>query len=532
MFFGSLLFWLGALYLSSTQPVPTSGGSYSEGVIGQPRYVNPVLSPANAPDEDLVELIYAGLLGYDARGYVVERLADRVDVSEDGKEYTVHIRDDALFHDGEPVRSDDVVFTISLIQDPVYKSPLRQKWQGIEARSENDSTVIFTLTKPYAGFREHLTIGILPKHVWQDVSAERFPLTDLNLMPVGAGPYRFFDFKKDSEGNILSYQLRAFKDFVFGEPYITGLTLSFYPDEDSLVRAYERKEILGTSPISVENISSFADYTGTEVLSFQVPRVFAVFFNPVKSVPLGYEEVRKALSYAVNREELVREALSGYGVTTRTPFLSFMKGEPAVPDIPESVDEANRSLDEAGWERQDDGIRSKDDVRLSFRLVVPDWPELRATADILAGKWREIGVETQVDIRPIAELNKDAIRPREYEALLYGEEMSIEPDFYSFWHSSEKETPGLNLAMFDDASADELLLSLRETREEGERHEKIESFLSILAKQHPAIFLYSPDVLLVRADIVDGWDLRSGNSISSRFVGVERWFMKTKRVFK
>lgn len=526
------MFWLGALYFSATESVPRVGGSYSEGVIGQPRYVNPVLAPANAPDEDLVELVYAGLLGYDADGRIIERLADRIEVSEDGKTYTAHIREGARFHDGEKVTADDIVFTVSAIQDPTYKSPIRQKWQGIEARAEGDLTIVFTLAKPYFGFREHLTIGILPKHIWADVSAERFPLTDLNLMPVGAGPYRFFDFRKDADGNILSYELRSFRDFVLGEPYISGLTLSFYPDEDALIRAYERKEVLGTGPVSVERIMTLADRQGSDVLTFRVPRVFAVFFNPVKSVPLAYEEVREALTLAVDREALVREALSGYGAAARTPFLSFMHGEPDIPDVPESIDEANRILDEAGWARQDDDVRKKGDTRLSFHLVVPDWSELRTTANILAGRFREIGAEVHVDIRPITELNKDAIRPREYEALLYGEEMSVDPDFYSFWHSSEREDPGLNLAMFDDSSSDDLLLSLRETRDEGERREKLGSFLSILAKKHPAAFLYSPDVLLARSDIVKGWDLRSGNGVASRFSGAERWFMKTKRVFK
>lgn len=532
VFVGSLFFWLGALYLSATETVPDSGGSYSEGLVGQPRYVNPVLSSANGVDEDIVSVVYAGLTGYDADGRVIDRLADRIEISDDGKTYTAHIRDGATFHDGEPVLAEDVLFTVSVIQDSSYKSPLRQKWQGISAASVDDRTVSFTLTKPYFGFREYLSVGILPKHVWQDVPPDRFALTDLNLMPVGAGPYRFFDYRKDTNGNILSYELRAFSEYYDGEPNITKLTFGFYPDEDSVVRAYGNREVLGMAPMSVERSLPFVGAKGVDVRTFRLPRTFAVFFNPVKSVPLAYAEVRRALSLSVSREEIVRDALSGRGAAIRSPFLSFMVGDPAIPDVPESLDEANRILDEAGWGRGDDGIRRKDDARLSFSLSVPDWPELRVTADILREQWNRIGAEANIEVRPISDLYKESIRTRSYDALLYGEEMGVDPDFYSFWHSSEKEDPGLNLAMFDDSKADELLLSLREESDPSRRNEYLGELLGIFAEKHPATFLFTPDVLYVVSDTVKGWDVRSANAASSRFIGIEDWFVKTKRVFR
>ncbi len=517
-----------------TEPVPETGGSYTEGIIGQPRYVNPVLSSVNEVDEDIVTLVYAGLTGHTGDGRLTDRLADRIEVSEDGKRYTAHIRETARFHDGEPVLADDVVFTVSLIQDPAYRSPLRQVWQGVDAHAEDDRTVVFELSKPYFGFREHLSVGILPKHVWQDISAERFPLADANLMPVGAGPYRFFDYEKDTYGNIISYKLRAFHDYFDGEPYITEFSFEFYQDEDGLVAAYGNgnRGLLGMSPLSIEKASEFFGRPGTTIREFRVPRLFAVFLNPVKSVPLGYAEVRKALTLATDRERIVDEVFSGHATAVRTPFLPFMEGNPDIPDVPEDVTEANRVLDEAGWTRGGGGIREKDGVRLSFRLSVPDWPELRNTADRLAVEWAEIGVETEVDVRPISELSKDVIRPREYDALLYGEEMNIDPDFYSFWHSSEKEDPGSNFALFGDGDADDLLLSLREETDPEKRREKFGAFLRILAEKYPAIFLYTPDVLYPVSDTVEGWDLSSAKRVSSRFVGAEKWYVRTKRVFR
>jgi peptide/nickel transport system substrate-binding protein len=531
VFVGAFLFWVGAGYMAATKEMPASGGRYVEGIVGQPRYVNPVLSSANAADDDLVSVIYSGLTGYDGDGRIVNRLAEKIDVSDDGMTYVVTVRDGATWHDGEPVTAQDVAFTIDAIKDPAYRSPIRQKWQGVDVEVRDPRTVAFLLKKAYFGFPEHLTVGILPKHIWDTVSPERFALADANLSPVGSGPYRFLDFQKDPEGNILSYELRSFPGYVGGEPYIGKLAFSFYPDEETMIASYNRKEIMGMSPLSSEQGRSFIGKKGVAVHGFHLPRVFSVFFNPVKSVPLAYAEVRQALSMATDRETLVRDALAGHGVAASSPFLSFMEGNPSFASVSYDIDGADRVLEEKGWKKGSDGIRKKGEDRLAFDLRVPDWPELRLTADLLAAQWRKVGADVTVKVMPLPELNRDIIRPREYEALLYGEEMGVNPDFYSFWHSSEKNDPGLNLAMFDDTDADDTLLKLREESDPAKRDELLGSFLSLLSQKNPAVFLYSPDVFYVMSDGVKGWDIRSANNSSSRFSGIAKWYIDTKRVW-
>ncbi|NTW46499.1 MAG: peptide ABC transporter substrate-binding protein [Candidatus Moranbacteria bacterium] len=529
---GALAFWVGAAFSAVTREVPAHGGRYVEGVVGQPRYVNPVLSSVNAADEDLVSVVYEGLTGYDRDGRIVSRLAEKIDVSDDGMTYVVTIRDGAVWHDGEPVTAEDVAFTVETIKDPAYRSPIRQKWQGVDVEVRDARTVVFILKKAYFGFPDHLTVGILPKHIWETVAPERFALADANLAPIGSGPYRFAGFQKDSEGNILSCELRAFPGYVGGEAHIDRITFSFYPDEDSMVEAYGRREIIGMSPLSAERGVALSARKGTIVHDFSVPRVFSVFFNTTKSVPLAYSEVRQALSMATDREALVRDALSGRGTAATVPFLSFMEGDPSVPSVAFDADAASRLLEEKGWKAGDDGIRHKGDDRLAFDLKVPDWPELRRTADLLREQWKALGVDVTVDVMPVSELNRDVIRPREYEALLYGEEMGVNPDFYSFWHSSEKNDPGLNLALFDDSDADDLLLKLREESDPGKRDELLGAFLGILSEKNPAVFLFSPDVSYVMSDGVKGVDIRTVNGVSSRFSTVRDWYMDTKRVFR
>ena len=208
------------VYYSLTKPVPISGGDYSEGIIGQPMYVNPVLAAGNEADADMARLIYSGLFKYGSDGKIVPDLAESYDVSNDQLTYTVHLKQNVKWHDGEPFSSDDVLFTIQAIQDPAFKSPLRQNWQGVGMEQIDESTIKFVLPAPYAFFLNNLTVGIIPKHVWETVAPTNFSLAEYNLRPVGTGPFEFSDFQKDSGGMILSYKLTSNPDYFGDKPYL------------------------------------------------------------------------------------------------------------------------------------------------------------------------------------------------------------------------------------------------------------------------------------------------------------------------
>ncbi|MEI8096891.1 MAG: ABC transporter substrate-binding protein, partial [Candidatus Moraniibacteriota bacterium] len=322
----ALLFWLGALYMVSTKSVPKVGGEYTEGIASQPRYINPILSQTSEADADLVELIYSGLFGYDATGNLVKRLAEDYSISSDGKIYTITLRSGAKWHDGEELTADDVVYTIQSIQNPAYKSPLRSNWQSIDVMAPDRYTVIFSLQKPYFGFLENLVVGILPKHIWQNIAPENFFLADYNLAPIGSGPYSFFNSEKDSSGNILSYELRAWNGYFGGAPYISKVVFHFYPDETTLISAYNRKGVLGINSVMPENLSKIEQQKSTHIYNINIPRIFSVFFNVTKNAALANDEVRLALEYATDRETIIREVLSGKGKPAYSALVPFMTG--------------------------------------------------------------------------------------------------------------------------------------------------------------------------------------------------------------
>lgn len=533
LIFLALLFWAGALYVTATKTIPERGGEYTEGIAAQPRYVNPILSQTSEADADLVELIYSGLFRFNAQGKLVKHLAEDYTVSEDGKTYTVTLRQGVQWHDGEELTADDVIFTIDAIQNPSYKSPLRPNWLAIEAATVDRYTVVFTLKKAYVQFLESLTVGILPKHLWESITPENFLLADYNLTPVGSGPYQFFNFDKDSNGNMLSYEVRAFPKYFESEPYISKMVFHFYPDEAALIDAYNRKEIMGIHTVGPQSLPELEERKSTRVYEISIPRIFAVFFNPTKNAAIAHREVRQALAYATDREALVNEVLAGRGEPAYTAFVPFMEGFASHLDFPKAdAGRANSILEAKGWKRGDDGIRRKDGVTLEFELMAPLWPELAKTAEILKNQWEAVGARVTVSILGASELQRNHIRPRDYQALLFGEAAMLHSDPYSFWHSSQKHDPGLNLSLFEEKRADDLLVALREEKDENKRRDLYRDFQQVLIDEQPALFLYTPKYLYVMNGIVKGVELQNANAPADRFSDVHRWYIQTQRVRK
>ncbi|TSD02025.1 MAG: Uncharacterized protein Athens071425_179 [Parcubacteria group bacterium Athens0714_25] len=532
--FCAAVFWMVYAYFSFTEPIADFGGSYKEGMVGQPLYVNPLLSQTSEADASLAQIIYSGLLRYDKNGNIVNELASGYEIADDHKSYTFHLKEGVKWHDGQDLTADDVIFTLNILQDPSYKSPLRQNWQGVTVEKADQYTVKFILENPYFGFLENLTVGILPKHIWENITPEKFSLAEYNMRPIGSGPYQFSDFQKDSKGNVLSYNLVYFSNYFEGQAYISKISFNFYLDEESLLSAYKKKEINGISSVSPSEVKDAGFAKSTIIHEFNMPRYFAVFFNQSKSVALANDEVRQALDYATNRQEIVDSVLFGKANVLFSPFL---------PQMPESqgeginyhafdLEKGKKILDEKGWEVKDNGIREKDGNKLEFNLLTTDWPELSQTAEILAQQWRALGIGVNVQVLTISDLQQNYIRPREYDALLFGQAISFDPDLYSFWHSSKKSDPGLNLSKFDNQEADKLLAEIREEFDREKRIEKNRQFNKILLEEVPAVFLYSRVYIYPTGNQVKGIDAVDISSSQYRFFDINKWYVKTKRIFK
>lgn len=507
-----------------------------EGIIGIPRFINPLLVVSDA-DKDLTNLIYTGLLRHNGQGILVPSLAENYEISEDGLIYTFHLKKDAAWNDGAPLTAEDVVFTITLLKDPQYRSVIRPNWEGVTVSKPDEYTVVFTLAKPYAPFLENTTLGILPKHVWKDTVAAEFTLSEKNLKPVGAGPYRVVLFTQNQTGRITSFRLEPNPHYLPHPPYISQLEFFFFTSgaelEQSWVNAAIDAVSISALPSKIENYFS---------LSLPLPRIFGVFFNQNSSKILADTDMRRALTYATDKDRLVREVLANNGIVSNNP-LPFDKIErTAEPDDQQELyqfDMAHASLilDDAGWKDiNNDGIREKEidneSVRLSFTISTSDTPDLVNTARLLQQMWWELGAEVQLSIFEIGDFEQNVLRPRNYEAILFGEVFGYDPDPFPFWHASQRNDPGLNIALYTNPPVDSLVSQARTTIDKTARHTMYRDFEKIVNEEYPAIFLYSPNYRYLPANDVKGAMITNIVLPSDRFGNIHEWYIKTKKRWK
>ena len=530
------LFALNSLSRLAMTEVPDYGGSLTEGVVGTPRFVNPLLALSDA-DRDLTALVYSGLLRAVPDGTLIPDLAESYALSEDGLIYTVKLREDAMFHDGEPVTAADVLFTIERARDPAVKSPKRPSWEGVEAERVDERTVRFTLREPYAPFLENLTLGILPRHRWGAVTPEEFPLSAQNTEPVGSGPYRIRSVKRDGGGIPVRYELTPFSEFALGRPYLSRLTVRFYGNEDALLEALARGEIESAGGISYGKLADLA--SRTLIREAPLPRVFAVFMNQNQAPLFAHQEVRRALDRSIDREALVHEVLGGYGSAIGGPIPPGIPGYTTPPPPAASREEAAAILESAGWARNPEtGVFEKKSSKkgappevLAFTLATSNAPELKAVAERVKAEWEALGARVELHLYETGDLQQNVIRPRKYDALLFGEIVGRELDLFAFWDSSQRNDPGLNIALYTSPTADNLLQSARGESDARRRFEAYRAFELEVTADVGAIFLYSPNFIYAVPERLRGVALGPITTPGDRFAGVYLWHRETNRVW-
>lgn len=527
--------------------VPTTGGSITEGEVGPARFINPVLAISTA-DQDISQLVYSGLLRAQPDGTYISDLASSYTISSDGLVYTFKIRPDATFHDGTPVTSDDVAFTVALAQNPDIRSPRRSDWMGVTVTTPDKHTVVFTLPHPYAPFIENTTMGILPKHLWNGIAPAECPFSLLNTHPVGSGPYKLASVDTDDTGAPTSYDFVPFSNFTLGAPYIQHFRITFYQNNSDMRAAFASGQIDTIAGVTPANLKDLVGPSAS-VSEVPLPRIFGVFFNASHNPALADASVRAALNAAIDpsrRQAIVSDVLNGFGVTLSSPLLPVADDNQTislsealriasssirVPN-PAAADTARAILSHGGWQfDSEQNIWKKQKQTLTLTLATADEPELVATAKRLAGWWRDAGINVNVQIFSLSDLNSTVIRPRSYDMLLFGEVIGRENDLYSFWHSSQRNDPGLNLALYTNAKADTLLAQARATTDEDDRQKLYAQFADLIAKDQPAVFLYAPEFLYVASSRIHGIDLSGISDPSDRFDTVSKWYIETKYVW-
>ncbi len=524
--------------------IPAFGGNLREGEIGLPRTINPVLAVSDV-DRDIDTLVYSGLTKY-VDGSFTPDIARSWTISADGLTYDFIIKNNVPFQDGQPLTADDVAFTIQKIQDPVLKSPHQADWANVIIKVVSPTEIQFILKQPYNGFIANTTTGIIPKHIWNNVSDDQFIFSQYNIQPVGTGPYKIGSISRDGSGIPTSYSLTAWSGYYSAHPNIKTITLNFFSNQEKALEALNSGSIDSLPSIDPKAASDLQTNTaqGYTILQTPLPRIFGVFFNQSQAPVLADPIVRTALTMATDRSAIIKSVLYGYGEPVYGPIPDSLFGDVGLQSASTTnsptadISGAQALLQKNGWSKNPLGVYEKKSSKakvasttISFDIYTVDSPDLVATAKILKNQWTALGANVNVQIFDASDLYQNVIRTRKYDALLFGQQIGKDRDLFAFWDSSQRNSPGLNISLYTNSKVDALLADIRSTTSSTTLISDYNKLNQFIQKDMPAVFLYSPDFIYAVPKTLSGVHLDSISIPSDHWDSVIDWYIETEKVW-
>ncbi len=466
---------------------PSTG--YTEGVVGQPQSFLPHQA-VKQNDKTISSLIYRGLFTYDIYGNLVPDLAESWRVSNEDTVYTIKLKDNQYWSDGTKITSDDLLYTAFKVPD----------LQGVATDKVDDLTVRYTLPNKFSPFLSMLTVGVMQANAEEESNP---------LLPVSSGPFRILNIQRSGpivkEITLLFDRPESAVNAQTGSQTgkkIEKLHFRYYGNEEELVTASKLGEIQG---FLAENsydteLSNFYNY------KFPLQGVyFAVYFN-LTNEKFTDLTVRQNIETVTNIEEIAfNRGITVQGPISRSPY-------------------TDQTIN---FDRYDSDYRA-DLENLAVTITVPDLPAHVEEAELIKKMWED-KLNMQVTIFKVDpdKIVEEVIIPRNYEILLYGQEISRDPDRYVNWHSAQKEHPGLNLAMFEQVRADRALEEGRGETDNDERLVHYSEFQKVVMDEVPAIFLFHPYKNFYVSKFIEGIGEKYTFSEADRFLDFENWTIVT-----
>ena len=554
--------------------IPTYGGEINEGILGTVRFINPVLAYSNV-DKDLTNLIYAGLTKKDIDGKIIMNLAENISITPDGLHYNVKIRDNAIFHDGKPVTVEDVIYTINVIQDKNIDSPLALNFEGVTINKINDQELIFNLKKPFIYFQENLNVGILPKHLWQHLTAVEFSFSDYNLKPIGAGPYQISKIIKES--NIVKeIQLNSFKKYVLNRPYINDLNIFIYTNQKTLEEDFKEEKINRVSQINKNEILNIKNKI-LFIATSSLPNLYSLSLNPNKNILLADKNIRLALAVAINKDEIIQNIFQEKAEIANSNLVfsknklnqvqtneltnlelakkylaKYLQNKSKNTNIKNSKSIDLTKIINSGNIKSNNNI-SGSSTENSVNLVPADTisnsaasstlgtinistvntEELKLVAELMKNYWQALGFNVNIKVYELSDFSTNIIKNRDFEILLFGAKIEKDTDLFAYWSSTQRNYPGLNITGYVSKNLDKNLEIIRNSQNLEERKIAIQNIDGELQDEMPAIPLYTK----IFTYYINNQEKKSAvipkfmNSSEIRFENIENWFMYTEKIW-
>ncbi|HRH32837.1 MAG TPA: ABC transporter substrate-binding protein [bacterium] len=543
---GSLIFLSSIWYRKHIELIPDNGGRYIEGIVGNPQYINPLYASLNNVDGDLEQLIFSRLFKLNTNGQVENDLVSSFEISDNQKGYTIHLRE-AIWPNNQPITSDDVIFTFKLIQDPDYKSPLRARFVDVTIEKVNDRTITFNLPEAYGRFPALLNFGILPSTLWEGVSSEMIPLAELNLKPMGSGPYQLKSLVKNATGTIRSYTIERNNSYYGQAPYLDEIVFKFYPSAEEMIGALNNGQINGLAELPIDVADTIVAKNSLNYHSIPKPNLTALFFNLKAKTFISEAPIRRALT-ALDRTAIA----STIPEKTVVPALSLLPpnqpGYQAVTVL--NTDEAKQILDKSDWKlrtlteadiawaktakEKDRGNmlalglgqwRMKGNQGIIITLTTP--ASLKPTAEKIIETWKQLGIKAELRSQEDTVVQSQTLVNRDFEILLYPEALEI-GDPFPFWST---DGPG-NISSYTRADVDSWLKEARVSSDQNLVADRYKKFQQATEADVPAIPLFWQAYVYPQPKKLKGFSQAYVNEASDRFLGATEWYFNVERKIK
>ncbi|MFH1857969.1 MAG: peptide-binding protein [Candidatus Omnitrophota bacterium] len=479
-----------------SNPFPDTGPAYGDrfvtGSIADPKNLIPILASDSASAE-IVGQVFNGLVKYDKNIQLVGDLAEHWEIEQEGLEIVFHLRKNVRWHDGRPFTADDVVFTYQKLVDPAVKTPYSGDFEKIERIEKiDDNTLRVRYKEPFAPGLASWGMAVMPKHL---LEKEDFNRSAFSRNPVGTGPYRFKQWKTAQY-----VELESNHDYFEGRPYLDGYLYRVIPDQATLfleLRA-ETVDSIGLTPLQYQRQTE-TPFFRSRFQKFRYPSFAYTYIGyNLKDPHFSDVRVRKALTMALDRREIIDGVLLGLGRQCTGPFVpeswAYNPGVKALPYDPEG---AKRLLAEAGWKDTDgDGWLDRDGETFEFTLLTNQGNEQRKMiAELVQQKWQKLGIRVKIRVLEWSAFLSEFIDKKRFEAFILGWSLSRDPDLYDIWHSSKTREGEFNFIQYQNEEADRLMMEGRRTFDQKIRKAIYHKLHQLIYEDQPCTFLYVPDAL-------------------------------------
>lgn len=516
------LVYMGVIfYQRNVELVASDGGRYVEGIIGNPQYINPLYASLNDADADIERLVFSRLFSRDANGEAIGDLAESYEVSADGKTYTIHLKE-ALWHNGDPLTADDVIMTFNLIRNPDYKSSLRGRFMGITIAKLDDRTLTFTLSEAYRNFVRLLDFGIMPAAFWQSISAQTMPLAELNIKPIGSGPYRFKALTKSKSGTVRSYTLERNESYYGTKAHLEEITFKFFASAAEMVSGLNNGQLNGVSYVDQSTGSAIIAKNSLEYHRSALNDLNAIFFNLKSKNLVADKTIRQALALAIDQNSIAETAAGRWALPARSLTPASTPGSKDVFQTDKT--KAEQLLDNAGWTKNG-AVRSKDGKELTISLLAPE--SYKTAAEAVLKNWESLGIKTQLTLQSVEEIEKTSLANKTFDALLYAVTITGSDPFL-VWHSSSEA----NLSTWSRTDVDQWLTEARLLNDRAEAAKRYEAFLAVAADDVPAIPLYWRAYVYPQNKKIKGYTMITLEDSAERFSNAADWYINVNRRLK